>query len=157
LTASLRCLADSTASCLDAGSKPSNGGRAKVYTCYPGLSQQHWFLTGDNRIAITGGDQCLDRESGTGAIQTWRCTSRNTNQVFSTTETLSPMPETRCSEGKQEIAYPLDGANITALAAANGGKFRFRYCSAQYFRSSSRNIQVSTSCSPSKPLTLFSN
>jgi hypothetical protein len=28
--------------CLDAGASPSNNGPAKLYTCYPGLSQQQY-------------------------------------------------------------------------------------------------------------------
>lgn len=37
-----------------------------------------WYLTGDNRIAITGGDQCLDE--GDNGVQTYQCTTGNTNQ-----------------------------------------------------------------------------
>ncbi|WWC69835.1 uncharacterized protein I206_103778 [Kwoniella pini CBS 10737] len=65
---------------LDAGSTPGNNGALKVWTSYPGLYQQTWYLTGDNRIAITGGNQCLDE--GVNGIQTYQCTTGNTNQVF---------------------------------------------------------------------------
>ncbi|WRT68135.1 uncharacterized protein IL334_005110 [Kwoniella shivajii] len=65
---------------LDAGSTPGNNGALKVWTSYPGLYQQTWYLTGDNRIAITGGNQCLDE--GTNGVQTYQCTPGNTNQVF---------------------------------------------------------------------------
>ncbi|WVW84306.1 hypothetical protein I302_106340 [Kwoniella bestiolae CBS 10118] len=65
---------------LDAGSNPGNNGALKVWTSYPTLYQQTWYLTGDNRIAITGGNQCLDE--GTNGIQTYQCTTGNTNQVF---------------------------------------------------------------------------
>lgn len=37
-----------------------------------------WYLTGDNRIAITGGTQCLD-DNGSN-VQQWACTPGNTNQ-----------------------------------------------------------------------------
>lgn len=37
-----------------------------------------WYLTGDNRIAITGGNQCLDE--GDNGPQTYQCTTGNTNQ-----------------------------------------------------------------------------
>lgn len=37
-----------------------------------------WYLTGDNRIAITGGDQCLDM--GDNGVQTYQCTPYNDNQ-----------------------------------------------------------------------------
>ncbi|WWC88964.1 uncharacterized protein L201_003879 [Kwoniella dendrophila CBS 6074] len=65
---------------LDAGSNPGNNGALKVWTSYPGLYQQTWYLTGDNRIAITGGNQCLDE--GVNGVQTYQCTTGNTNQIF---------------------------------------------------------------------------
>ncbi|RSH80687.1 hypothetical protein EHS25_007165 [Saitozyma podzolica] len=48
--------------CLDAGALPMNNGPAKLYTCYPGLSQQQWYYTPDLHVAVTGGNQCLDYE-----------------------------------------------------------------------------------------------
>lgn len=65
---------------LDAGENPGNNGALKVWTSYPGLYQQTWYLTDDERIAITGGDQCLDE--GDNGIQTYQCTTGNTNQIF---------------------------------------------------------------------------
>jgi len=65
---------------LDAGSSPGDNGALKVWTSYPSLYQQTWYLTRDNRIAITGGDQCLDE--GDNGIQTYQCATGNTNQVF---------------------------------------------------------------------------
>jgi hypothetical protein len=62
---------------LDAGENPGSTGGLKVsdnigavliillYTSYPGLQQQTWYLTDDNHIAITGGNQCLT-ETGSG-------------------------------------------------------------------------------------------
>jgi len=32
----------------------------QTWQSYPGLFQQTWYLTADGRIAITGGNQCLD-------------------------------------------------------------------------------------------------
>lgn len=75
---------------LDAGSTPGNNGALKVWTSYPGLYQQTWFLTGDNRIAITGGNQCLDE--GDNGIQTYQCTTGNTNQVFKVQGELGTPP-----------------------------------------------------------------
>ncbi|WVW84307.1 hypothetical protein I302_106341 [Kwoniella bestiolae CBS 10118] len=72
---------------LDAGSVPGNNGALKVWTSYPTLYQQTWYLTADNRIAITGGDQCLDQ--GDEGIQTYECTTGNTNQVFNISYGLS--------------------------------------------------------------------
>lgn len=63
---------------LDAGEKPHNNGQLKVWTSYPGLMQQTWYLTNDNRIAIMGGDQCLDE--GNNGVQTYQCTPNNDNQ-----------------------------------------------------------------------------
>jgi hypothetical protein len=54
----------------------------QVWDSYPGLYQQTWYYTDDNRIAITGGTQCLDE--GTNGIQTYQCTPGNTNQGKST-------------------------------------------------------------------------
>ncbi|RSH84048.1 hypothetical protein EHS25_005293 [Saitozyma podzolica] len=64
---------------LDAGTNPTNNGPLKIWTSYPGLMQQTWYYTGDDRIAITGGTQCLDE--GPNGIQTYQCTTGNTNQT----------------------------------------------------------------------------
>jgi len=66
---------------LDAGSDPENFGKLKLWTSYPGLTQQTWYYTNDNRIAIYNGNQCLDDGNG---IQTYQCTTGNTNQIFNT-------------------------------------------------------------------------
>lgn len=63
---------------LDAGENPHDFVGAKIWQSYPGLTQQTWFLTGDNRIAITGGTQCLDE--GDNGPQTYTCTTGDTNQ-----------------------------------------------------------------------------
>ncbi|EIN08566.1 ricin B-like lectin [Punctularia strigosozonata HHB-11173 SS5] len=82
--------------CLDAGTNPHNNGPAKVYQCYPGLIQQHWYYTADERIAITGGNQCLDQTNGNGAPQTYKCTTGNTNQIWSVSD-AGPGPTTTLS------------------------------------------------------------
>jgi hypothetical protein len=63
---------------LDAGVPQGNNMNAKVWKSYPGSPQQTWFLTDDNRIAVTGGNQCLDE--GDNGPQTYQCTTGNTNQ-----------------------------------------------------------------------------
>ena len=63
---------------LDAGVPQGNNMYAKVWQSYPGSQQQTWFLTADNRIAVTGGNQCLDE--GDNGPQTYQCTNGNTNQ-----------------------------------------------------------------------------
>ncbi|WVF69501.1 hypothetical protein IAT40_004278 [Kwoniella sp. CBS 6097] len=65
---------------LDAGTGRDNNEGVKIWTSYPTLFQQTWYLTDDNRIAITGGDQCLDE--GVNGPQTYQCTTGNTNQVW---------------------------------------------------------------------------
>jgi hypothetical protein len=66
---------------LDAGVPQANNAIAKVWQSYPGSQQQTWYLTTDNRIAVTGGNQCLDQ--GDNAPQTYQCTPGNTNQGMS--------------------------------------------------------------------------
>nr|XP_019046844.1 hypothetical protein I302_03447 [Kwoniella bestiolae CBS 10118]OCF25774.1 hypothetical protein I302_03447 [Kwoniella bestiolae CBS 10118] len=61
---------------LDAGTGSTNN--AQLATSTPGAFQQTWYLTTDNRIAITGGNQCLDE--GDNGPQTYQCTTGNTNQ-----------------------------------------------------------------------------
>ncbi|CED83142.1 Ricin B lectin domain [Phaffia rhodozyma] len=72
--------------CLDAGSNIGNNVALKVWTCYPGLKQQQWYYTNDNRIAITGGNQCADNTNGilssANTLQTYQCITGNNNQVF---------------------------------------------------------------------------
>ncbi|KAK8847669.1 hypothetical protein IAR55_005528 [Kwoniella newhampshirensis] len=65
---------------LDAGTGWENNERVKVWQSYPGLFQQTWYLTDDDRIAITGGNQCLDEDYN--GPQTYQCTTGNTNQVW---------------------------------------------------------------------------
>ncbi|KAI9639257.1 uncharacterized protein MKK02DRAFT_39553 [Dioszegia hungarica] len=64
----------------DIGLTPGNNGPVKVWTSYPTSTQQTWYLTDDNRIAQTGGFQCLDQ--GDNGPQTYECTTGNTNQVW---------------------------------------------------------------------------
>jgi len=63
---------------LDAGVPQGNNNPAKIWQLYPGSTQQTWYLTADNRIAVAGGNQCLDQ--GDNGPQTYQCTSGNTNQ-----------------------------------------------------------------------------
>ncbi|KAK1921148.1 ricin B lectin domain-containing protein [Papiliotrema laurentii] len=81
---------------LDAGTNPADGGKLKVWTSYPGLYQQTWYLTDDNRIAITGGTQCLDDGGDGVGAQTWTCTTGNTNQIWYV-EGTGPSPSSSSS------------------------------------------------------------
>ncbi|WWC59783.1 uncharacterized protein I303_102345 [Kwoniella dejecticola CBS 10117] len=65
---------------LDAGLGTQNNEGVKLWTSYPGLFQQTWYLTNDNRIALSGGNQCLDE--GLNGPQTYQCTTGNTNQIW---------------------------------------------------------------------------
>ncbi|KZO90825.1 carbohydrate-binding module family 13 protein [Calocera viscosa TUFC12733] len=84
-----------TTYCLDAGVDPHNNVPSKIWTYYPGLTQQQWYYTDDNRIAITGGNQCLD-EGPTGP-QTYQCTGGNTNQIWYTWTGSGPTSTTSSS------------------------------------------------------------
>lgn len=95
--------------CFDAGSNPGNNGIMKLYTCYPGLPQQHYYLTPDNHISITNGDQCVDRRDGGATLQTFRCIGYNTNQIW-TLGNSSPPPTTTSA------------ATATATATGSSGK-----------------------------------
>ncbi|WVQ80075.1 hypothetical protein IAT38_002176 [Cryptococcus sp. DSM 104549] len=69
---------------LDATDGRTNNQLVKLWTSYPTLFQQTWYLTPDRRIAITGGDQCLDQ--GPSGPQTYKCTYMNDNQVWNVVE-----------------------------------------------------------------------
>ncbi|WWC59784.1 uncharacterized protein I303_102346 [Kwoniella dejecticola CBS 10117] len=83
---------------LDAGTGAENGEIVKIWQSYPGVFQQTWYLTDDHRIAITGGNQCLDEGDNYGT-QTWQCTPYNNNQVWNILQgddlgaTPVPLPE----------------------------------------------------------------
>jgi hypothetical protein len=140
-------------SCLTSGTLSNKDGTAARMTlCHPGFTSQRWYLTNDSRIAITGGKQCLDINKN-GDIQTWRCADNKHEQELKTSETPPPVPAQKCVDGKQEIVFPAIGANLTALEEANGGKFRFQYCSDNF--DSSRKIQVQFSCILSVRSSLF--
>lgn len=73
--------------CLDGGSNPGNGSKLKIWQCYPGLKQQQWWYTDDDRIAITNSGLCMDVTDGKqvngNQVQVWSCGSGNANQVWS--------------------------------------------------------------------------
>ncbi|WWC68221.1 uncharacterized protein I206_102144 [Kwoniella pini CBS 10737] len=58
----------------------ANNENVQLQTSVPGTFAQTWYLTTDNRIAITNGVQCLDE--GNSGPQTYQCTTGNTNQVW---------------------------------------------------------------------------
>ncbi|KAK4686028.1 hypothetical protein P7C73_g4100, partial [Tremellales sp. Uapishka_1] len=105
-----------TSYALDAGTTPANNQDLHLYTS-SGVSQQTWFFTGDNRIAITGGTQCLD-ESVSGP-QTYQCTPEDTNQVWflydvgSSTTILGPSTSTAS-------AAPTSSPSATTTISARG-------------------------------------
>ncbi|KAL0945339.1 hypothetical protein HGRIS_000837 [Hohenbuehelia grisea] len=73
--------------CLDAGN-PSDGAHMKLWSCEDDQPNQSWYYTYDYRLAVTGTGQCLDLKGGhyfnRNRVQTWKCTSFNTNQVWTT-------------------------------------------------------------------------
>lgn len=56
----------------------SPGSRISKVSCDKCRLMTSWYYTDDDRIAITGGNQCLD-DDGT-RLQTYQCTTGNTNQ-----------------------------------------------------------------------------
>ncbi|KAH8804277.1 ricin B lectin domain-containing protein [Flagelloscypha sp. PMI_526] len=75
--------------CLDAGSNPASGTLLKIWQCYDGLPQQTWIHNSENHIKLNSFNQCLDikdgkfnNNGGNTFVQTWTCTTGNTNQRF---------------------------------------------------------------------------
>ncbi|GHJ84849.1 hypothetical protein NliqN6_1251 [Naganishia liquefaciens] len=68
--------------CLDAQSNPEAGRLVLVYPCI-GTNPQTWYLTPDDRVAITGGNQCLS-VAGSNA-ETQRCGPSIDAQAFNPT------------------------------------------------------------------------
>jgi len=99
---------------LDAGSNPGNNGALKVWTSYPGLYQQTWYLTDDKRIAITGGNQCLDE--GTNGVQTYQCTTGNTNQVWNVRGSSGPAPSSVVVPPKSSSVAPPKSSSSSAVS-----------------------------------------
>ena len=58
----------------------------KIWDCYSGITAQTWYYTDDHRIALYNQGLCLDLTNGSTAdgnvLQTWSCTTGNTNQVW---------------------------------------------------------------------------
>jgi peptidoglycan/xylan/chitin deacetylase (PgdA/CDA1 family) len=78
---------DNGAYSFDSGNSPTSGTLMKIWQAYgTGLANQNWYLTDDNRIALTNQGLCLDLPSGNKAagqrLQLWRCTTGNTNQIW---------------------------------------------------------------------------
>lgn len=99
---------------LDAGSYPGNFGLLKVWTSYPGLYQQTWYLTGDQRIAITGGNQCLDE--GDNGVQTYQCTTGNTNQIWYIRGGVAPSSSSAAPSSSSACATATVTVTVTATA-----------------------------------------
>ena len=58
----------------------------KIWQCYAGLSQQTWYYTDDDRIALENQGQCLDLTNGSktngNIVQIWKCTDNDSNQAW---------------------------------------------------------------------------
>jgi hypothetical protein len=115
-----------------------------VYRCYPGLAAQHWYFTADNRLAITGGTQCLDLgNNATGkTLQTYTCTSGDINQVWTpdttptSTATLAPTPTSPPTPTPTTVQYIHPNGNSTLCLSYyeyDGGPVNVGTCgSSQY-------------------------
>ncbi|ORX38866.1 ricin B lectin domain-containing protein [Kockovaella imperatae] len=100
---------------LDAGENPHNFVPAKVWQSYPGLTQQTWYLTPDNRIAITGGTMCLDE--GDNGPQTYQCTTGDTNQIWYVDQ---PATSTSMAASTSSMA-PSSTSSAAPSASASSG------------------------------------
>ncbi|WVQ72192.1 hypothetical protein IAR50_001738 [Cryptococcus sp. DSM 104548] len=98
---------------MDAGTGTDNNEIVKLWTSYPGLFQQTWFYTDDQRIAITGGNQCLDE--GNLGPQTYQCTPYNDNQVWQIVEPTTPTTSISSSS-----SGPTETASATATTSDDG-------------------------------------
>ncbi|KAG7562822.1 hypothetical protein FFLO_01777 [Filobasidium floriforme] len=90
---------DGTEYCLHAGDTPANGNKVTMQRCSEiGQSPGAWFWyteLGDDHIAVTGDNQCLnrkdaiegdenDRYQGNHPVQTWKCSGSDPNQLWIT-------------------------------------------------------------------------
>ncbi|WWC59780.1 uncharacterized protein I303_102342 [Kwoniella dejecticola CBS 10117] len=77
---------------LDAGTGTQNGEGVKIWQSYSGLRQQTWYLTNDRRIAITGGNQCLDQYNDDSGTHIWQCGAGNINQIWTMVDSSGANP-----------------------------------------------------------------
>jgi len=74
----------------DSGNNPTSGTKLKIWQSYPGIPAQSWYYTADSRIALTGSGLCLDLPGGVTTpgtvLQLWKCSTGNTNQVWTLTD-----------------------------------------------------------------------
>ncbi|OCF53999.1 hypothetical protein L486_08506 [Kwoniella mangroviensis CBS 10435] len=101
---------------LDAGTGNTNGEGVKIWQSYPGLFQQTWYLTDDRRIAITGGNQCLDKYDDNTGVHTWQCGAGNIDQIWTIVQPYAPFAPV---SGQQPVLNPPVGQ--TYLDPANFG------------------------------------
>lgn len=109
--------------CLDAGDNPSDFSKAKIWTCYKGLTQQTWWYTDDKHLAITGGNQCLD--VGQANVQTYQCIGYNTNQIWtvsgggsSPSSSASPTASPSASASSSASASASESASASASSSS---------------------------------------
>ncbi|WVN87628.1 uncharacterized protein L203_102811 [Cryptococcus depauperatus CBS 7841] len=100
---------------LDAGTGADNNEIVKLWQSYPGLFQQTWYLTDDRRIAITGGNQCLDE--GDNGPQTYQCTTGNTNQVWN----IVDIPTVTTSTSHMTTTTPTVSSTVSVIIDSSGG------------------------------------
>nr|XP_018266051.1 uncharacterized protein I303_00020 [Kwoniella dejecticola CBS 10117]OBR88209.1 hypothetical protein I303_00020 [Kwoniella dejecticola CBS 10117] len=118
---------------LDAGTGDQDNAIIKIWHSYPGLFQQTWYLTDDNRIAITGGSQCLDE--GQNGPQTYTCVTGNTNQVWTILGASPTKPGINPSipSGKVYVDKPNGkGRRIHRQNPKNGSRLTTYGCGSPY-------------------------
>ncbi|WRT66824.1 uncharacterized protein IL334_003787 [Kwoniella shivajii] len=68
---------------MDAGDGYTNNEEIKIWTSYPGIYQQTWFVGENGQIKIADGNQCLDQGNDIEGTQTYQCSEGNINQEWS--------------------------------------------------------------------------
>ncbi|WWC85822.1 uncharacterized protein L201_000689 [Kwoniella dendrophila CBS 6074] len=106
---------------LDAGTGNDNNEIVKLWQSYPGLYQQTWYLTDDNRIAITNGHQCLDQGNDQEGTQTYACNTGNVNQEWHVLEGDTGNPPSAHKYGRGTIqAKKYEGFCVTVQNGYEG-------------------------------------
>lgn len=137
---------------VDAGSLTSVSHLFQIWSCESSLPQQSWYYTDDDRVAVEGRGQCLDRDAS-GRIQTWACTTGNDQQRWTTggggsvnppPPTPEPSPDASAihpfgieglcvtvsqpfADGNKATVYPCNGKDSQNFEIQRGsGKIRMR-------------------------------
>ncbi|WVQ77601.1 hypothetical protein IAR50_007289 [Cryptococcus sp. DSM 104548] len=106
---------------MDAGSGKDDGESLTVEVYSNGSFAQIWYLTTDNRIAITDGDECLEMDDDE-MVKTEPCAGADTNQVWwllagDNDATLSPPDSTFAQAASSTSATSREAGGSSSAAA----------------------------------------